>query len=138
MVKVKSGHWIALALFLFVGLLIGLQVKEHMSEQDPKVNQIKNRIMSVHPDIKNVRFRKGDKSYTLNKEIVYLCTEGSDGTKYDDNMLTYVALHEIAHTLCDEVGHTDKFYEIFERLLAIATQQGIYNPSIPLVTNYCK
>ena len=138
MVKVKSGHWIAIGLFLFVGLLIALQVKEHMSEQDPKVNQIKNRIMSVHPDVKNVRFRKGDKSYTLNKEIVYLCTEGSDGTKYDDNMLTYVALHEIAHTLCDEVGHTDKFYEIFERLLAVATQQGIYNPSIPLVTNYCK
>lgn len=138
MKKISSGLCIALILILLVGLMIGLQVKEHMNEQDPKVNQIKNRIMSVHPEIKGIRFRKGDKSYTLNKEVIYLCTEGKDGVKYDDNMLTYVALHEVAHMLCDEVGHTDKFYTIFDRLVGIATSQGLYNPSIPLVTNYCK
>lgn len=128
----------ALILLLIVGLVIVLQVKENMSEQDPKVNQIKNRIMGVHPDVKDIRFRKGDKSYTINKEIIYLCTEGSDGVKYDDNMLTYVAIHEVAHTLCDEVGHTSKFYQIFNRLLDVAQAQGIYNPSIPLVSNYCQ
>lgn len=138
MVKQKTGIYIVLILLIIVGLIVALQVKEHMSEQDPKVNQIKSRIMSVHPDIKNIRFRKGDKSYTINKEVIYLCTEGKDGVKYDDNMLTYVSLHEVAHTLCDEVGHTDKFYQIFNRLLEIAQMQGLYNPSIPLVSNYCE
>ena len=53
-------------------------------------------------------------------------------------MLIYVALHEVAHVLCDEVGHTQKFHSIFEDLLKKATEMGIYNPSIPLIQNYCE
>jgi hypothetical protein len=48
-------------------------------------------------------------------------------------MLTYVGLHELAHVLCDEVGHTAKFYQIFDELLDKAHQMGLYDPSIPII-----
>ena len=47
-----------------------------------------------------------------------MCLKDKNGKYYDDNMLNYVALHELAHVLCDEIGHTDKFYAIFDELRA--------------------
>jgi len=57
---------------------------------------------------------------------------------YNENMLIYVTLHEVAHAICDEIGHTQKFHEIFESLLDRAYNMGIYNPSIPIIQDYCQ
>ena len=53
------------------------------------------------------------------------------------NMLIFVTLHEIAHCLCDEIGHTDRFNDIFNELLEKAIKMKIYNPSIPIIQDYC-
>lgn len=127
--------------FIFVlvvlAFLITKQVKEHMQSMDPKLESLKLRLSDVHPMITNVELFEDSKSYTINKEKVFLCLKDKKGSYYQDNMLTYVFLHEIAHILCDEIGHTEKFYKIFNELLDNAQKKGLYNPSIPVVQDYC-
>jgi hypothetical protein len=53
-------------------------------------------------------------------------------------MLTYVLLHEISHTLCKSVGHTQEFYDINDKLLQRASDLGYYSFSIPIVKDYIK
>ena len=65
---------------------------------------------------RDIIFYRGDKSYTLNKETVYICLKNEHGQYYDENMLIYVIAHEISHVLCPEVGHTELFFEINEKL----------------------
>jgi hypothetical protein len=81
---------------------------------------------------------KGEKSYTINKQKVFLCLKDEKGEYYDDMMLIYVLLHEISHVLCDEVGHTQKFNDIFDEILEEATKHGIFDPSYPILQNYCQ
>ena len=57
---------------------------------------------------------------------------------YAKNQLVLVLLHEIAHALCDEVGHTAKFNRILDDLLVKAAQKGVYNPKIPNIPDYCE
>jgi hypothetical protein len=80
---------------------------------------------------------RGNRSYTINKEKVYLCLKDEKDEYYNRNMLIYVLLHELAHVICDEIGHTEKFHDIFQNLLMRAINNGIYNPSIPVIQNYC-
>jgi predicted metal-dependent hydrolase len=106
-------------------------------ENDGEIIRLKNKLVSVFPELKNVKLMKGDSSYTINKKKIYLCTE-HNGDKYDDNMLTYVILHELAHTLCPEIGHNEKFQKIFQILLNRAERHRLFNPHLPRVENYCK
>lgn len=81
---------------------------------------------------------KGYSSYTINKKKVYICTNNpANGETYDDNMLTYVIIHELAHALCPDVGHTPTFYKVFDVLLDRAEAAGVYDPDMPRVKNYC-
>lgn len=80
---------------------------------------------------------KGNKSYTINKEQIYMCLKDEKNNYYDDNMLIYVLIHEIAHSICDEIGHTNKFHRIFDALLAKAEEMNIYDSTQPLIRNYC-
>lgn len=134
----KTALRIAVILFLVTALFIGTQIKEDFDENHPIVVEVKRRISPVHPDIANMTFRKASKSFTINKEVIHLCIYDENGKPYPMNMLIYVALHEVSHVHCDEIGHTEKFHRIFEKHLDKATELGIYNPSIPLIQNYCE
>jgi hypothetical protein len=87
--------------------------------------------------LKEIKVMKGEKSYTINKQKVYLCLKDEKGEYYDDNMLVYVLLHEFSHIFCSEIGHTQKFHDIFQEVLDYAIKKGVYDPSKPLITNYC-
>lgn len=112
-------------------------VKENMETTDPVLQKLKQKLRSVHPIVDKLSFYKGEKSYTINKEEVYLCLVDEHGDYYNENMLMYVGLHELAHALCDEIGHSKKFHQIFQQLLDKAYHLGLYNPSIPVIQNYC-
>jgi predicted metal-dependent hydrolase len=85
-----------------------------------------------------IKLYKSNKSFTINKEKTFLCLYDKDGNYYPLNMIIYVLLHEIAHSLnVLDVGHTENFHEIFDQLLEEATKMGIYNPSIPIIQDYC-
>ncbi len=106
----------------------------------PIIDRLRERLKDVHPIIETLQIREGDKSYTLNKDKVYLClTDKDTGQIYDDNMLTYVFLHELAHVLnTKDVGHTPAFDAKFQELLDAATRKGLFDPSKPLIQNYCE
>lgn len=104
---------------------------------DLKIDQLKQLIGRSIPEINNIEILGSNKSFTVNKKTIYICAKDENGQYYDDNMLIYVMLHELAHVLCPEVGHTDKYKTIFKSLLERATRSGIYNPATPPIDNYC-
>jgi hypothetical protein len=131
---------IIISIILIVGIIsffIYTQIAEHYARNDPKIIEIKERLQNVNPRVDSLEFFAGNKSYTINKQKVYLCLKDENDEYYDDNMLMYVALHELAHVLCDEIGHTEKFKKIFEDLLVDAENKGVYNSSIPPIIDYC-
>lgn len=132
----------AVIIACLIYILYRLVFKEYFTSNlekyyDPKIEDLQRKIGEVIPEIKDVEISGGTKSLTINKKIVYICAKDAQGNYYGDNMLTYVILHELAHVLCDEVGHTEKFKDIFRSLLDRAASGGIYDPSIPPIDNYC-
>ena len=127
----------ALAILALIVYLIYRQIEDYSSPVD-LIETLRTRLDVVHPGIRDIPIKKGEKSYTINKQKIYLCLTDKDGKYYDENMLTYVLLHEFAHVLCDEQHHTDKFYRIFDDLLDRATAAGVYDPSKPIVKDYCE
>lgn len=112
---------------------------------DPKVHEIKKKLLQIVEDepqlqkkIHECTWHAHPKSYTVDKKHVHLCLLDENGDYYQDNMLIYVALHELSHVLCDEIGHTKKFESIFQMLLDKAKRSDLFNPEQPLVGNYCE
>ena len=145
---------VAIILIGFVGWAIYNQIKEYHYQDDPKLQEIKKifneffsqenywaaplDMLNGRDIMSEISLYRGDKSFTINKEKVYMCMKDENGNYYNNNMLIYVLGHELSHVLCDEIGHTEKFHTIFEALLGKLTEAGIYNPSIPIQTDYCK
>lgn len=129
-----------LLLIIFVGItgyFIYHQITEHYAQMDPMLQKIQSHITPLHPIVESVHFYEGKKSYTINKQKIYLCLKDENQEYYDFNMLIYVAIHEIAHVLCDDIGHTSKFHKIFDELLKKAADLDLYDPSKPIILNYC-
>ena len=70
-------------------------------------------------------------SFSVNKgeELVFCIRSKITNEIHDLNDLLYVAIHEIAHIGCPEVGHTDLFKDINLFLLKEAKKYGIYKYS---------
>ena len=72
---------------------------------------------------------KTDVSYNVNKgEDISLCLRNYDDpdTFHDINDITFVALHELAHSANESYGHDTKFWKIFRIVLENAVEIGIY------------
>ena len=137
-----SGPMISLIVLLilfilFLGYVIFSRVMEYYSQLDPMLRHIQEKLDPLDPKVKTLKFYEGNKSYTINKKKVYLCLRDENNEYYSENMLTYVAIHELAHVLCDEIGHTEKFHRIFKQLLYKAQRMEIYDASQPIIRNYC-
>lgn len=67
-------------------------------------------------------------SYSINKgEELVFCIRNKKTLKiHDINELLYVAIHEIAHIGCPEIGHTNLFRDINIYLLEKAVCYGLY------------
>lgn len=122
---------------ILLGLLLWYQWREYYAQQDPMLQQLQNHLRPLHPVINRVQLYQGSKSYTINKQKIYLCLKDEDDEYYDFNMLVYVTIHELAHVLCEEIGHTQRFHQIFQELLQRASELKLYDPSIPIIRNYC-
>jgi hypothetical protein len=68
-------------------------------------------------------------SYSVNKgeELVFCIREKKRFKLHDINELLYVAIHEIAHIGCPQVGHTELFQNINLYLLEKAVCYKLYN-----------
>ena len=137
LIKTIVYIFIILIILGCVGYLIYMQIKEYYDSKDPMLATIKEKLQIMHPKVANINFFEGNKSYTINKKKIYLCLKDEFDEYYDLNMLMYVAIHELSHVLCDEIGHTPKFNRIFQENLLKAEKLGIYDSNKPIITNYC-
>jgi predicted metal-dependent hydrolase len=67
-------------------------------------------------------------SYCVNKgeEFAFCLRCKKEKKLHSLNLLTYVAVHEMAHAGCPENGHTQLFAKIFRFYLQVATKYNIY------------
>ena len=68
-------------------------------------------------------------SYSVNKgEKVYMCLRQRNDKEelVDENIITFVALHEMSHIGTSDVGHTSLFWNNFGWLLKRAEEMKIY------------
>lgn len=144
---------LGILLLVLVVWLIYNQINEHYLQDDPKLNELRNifngffsqdrywsgplDMLNNRDMVKEISLYKGDKSYTLNKQKIFLCLRDEDKKYYSTNLLIYVLAHEYSHALCKSIGHTEEFHRIFESLLVELTDQNIYDPSIPIRQDYC-
>jgi hypothetical protein len=133
--------YVLLGVFIAVLLYITLRYRtEHFAVfDDPHIKILRARLERVFPEMRGLEMYASDSSSTIDKRIVYICMKDENGKYYDDNMLTHVMLHELAHTLQKEMdpGHSPKFQKIFYELLERAEQHGLYDSTKPLTRNYC-
>ncbi len=80
-------------------------------------------------------------SYSVNKgeEIVFCLRCKKTNSLHNINLLTYVAVHEMAHTACPETGHTPLFNKIFKFMLeqAVILKLYIYENYSEHPVEYC-
>jgi len=130
---------------MIIILLIRKENSEYYKKHAPELHKIQEKLTTMIPyftpdqrlRLKKLKIRPDIKSYTVNKHDMHLCLEDDNGSYYDDNLLIYVTLHELAHIFCDEIGHTENFYKIFNKLTDIAEKVKIYDSSISLPKEYC-
>lgn len=67
-------------------------------------------------------------SFSLNKgeEIAFCLKSKQTGQLHDINLIMYVALHEMAHIACPEIGHGKLFRKIFKFLTITAIEIKLY------------
>jgi len=96
-----------------------LQVKQLKQNFKPEPS----RISESTPDAEHT-------SYSVNKgESVHLCLrqrQGNNESLVKENVMTFVALHEMAHMITSTIGHGPDFWNNFGWLLKISEEQGIY------------
>ena len=67
-------------------------------------------------------------SYSVNKgeELAFCLKSKKTGKFHEINLLMYVAIHEMAHMACPEVGHGELFKDIFRFLTLEAINLELY------------
>ena len=67
-------------------------------------------------------------SYSVNKgeEVVFCLKSKKNGQLHKINLMMYVAIHEMSHIGCHEIGHTQLFKDIFEFYTREAIKINIY------------
>jgi hypothetical protein len=137
------AYILAIILIIILIWIVKRQVIEHHLQSDPMLHTLKEIIRPIKWNGKsiadNLKLYKGTKSYTINKEQTFLCLYDEKQKYYPLNMILYVLLHEISHSLnAKDVGHTEEFYRIFDEVLVQAEAIGIYNSHIPIIDDYCE
>lgn len=115
------------------------KIKSNNIDDIQKYRPYEEYIRQLERNLQNVEIRESSNStmytsYTINKgESVVFCIRSRLIAKYldgnnihDKNLIMYVALHEISHIACPEVGHTELFYKIFKFITETAIGMGIY------------
>jgi len=127
-------------ILLICVVIIFHYVKKVESYEDPILKVIHKKLIEVDIRAKKLSLKGSTQSFTEDKTRTYLCLRDENGNYYDDNMLMYVALHELAHAISESVdpNHTtDEFKNNFKLLLAKAADKGLYDPKKPLNYSYC-
>ena len=105
-----------------------LRQHRHAYPSQAKVIQRLERHYSRHR-IQEAVVEPHSTSYSINKEEIHYCLRTRDAEErvYDDNLLFYVSLHEMAHLASiEKEEHGKEFAENFMFLTGIAIKAGLY------------
>jgi hypothetical protein len=106
---------------------------DKLSQKYPDKHQVKmivknfrddpDRFLEATPDAQHT-------SYSVNKgEQIHLCLrqrQGADESLVQENVMVFVAIHELAHVCTKSMGHTPDFWNNFGWLLREAEALGLY------------
>ena len=105
-------------------------IKEKFPDKPQIVQMVKNftpdpyRFVESTPDAEHT-------SYSVNKgEKIHMCLRQREGTNeklVDENIMVFVALHELGHVITPTLGHGPDFWTNFAWLITQAEAIGIYN-----------
>lgn len=105
---------------------------KHMSEKYPDRENVKRLVKNFNPKkIYETLPTSKHTAYSENKgeKIAFCVTKKKNGTQLiDENTLTFVAIHEVAHVATKSIGHNKEFWNNFKFLLENAKEIGIYSP----------
>ena len=92
------------------------------------IEQLKNNFNETRTSIYETDNESDLTSYSVNKgeELSFCLKSKQTGKLHDINLIMYVALHEMAHIACPEIGHGELFKKIFKKLTEEAISIGIY------------
>lgn len=108
------------------------KIVEHLGEKYPKRENVKRMVENFNPQkIYETLPTSTHTAYSENKgeKMAFCVTKKKHGTKLiDENTLTFVAIHELAHVATKSIGHNDEFWNNFKFLLIEAEKINIYQP----------
>ena len=107
-----------------------VKVVKYLAVKYPNNASVKRLHMKYNPDnisesTKNSKYT----SYSVNKgEKIVFCLRSRDENEnlVDQNVLMFVALHELAHVMTKSIGHTKEFWDNFRFLLKESIKAGVY------------
>jgi predicted metal-dependent hydrolase len=111
------------------------KLKTYLYTNRDKFEDLKDYIKQLHRNLNKDRtliYENDPKSdltsFSVNKgeEIAFCLKSKKSGEIHDVNLIMYVALHEMAHIACPEIGHGELFKKIFKFLTEQAIELGIY------------
>jgi hypothetical protein len=79
---------------------------------------------NIHENTPNTKYT----SYSVNKgEKIFFCLRNKHTEKLVElNTIMFVAIHELAHLMTEEIGHPQIFWNNFKFLLKVAIDQKVY------------
>ena len=129
---------ISVAAFLLFLMYSSRDKFSHDVSRHPILLQVRENFGKISSEYTKIPLREGDSAYTENKEVITLCLKDpATGKYYDMNTIMYVALHELAHVICEAHGHGEEFKKKFAKLLRYAAKIHIYDPKIGMSHTYC-
>ena len=104
---------------------------KHCEPKDTKKEEIKKLSDNFNSDIITENI-PGSRyvAYSVNKgDELSICIREKETEKFiDDNTVTFVAVHEMAHIMTKQTGHPPEFWDNMKYLLENAEEMGIYIP----------
>ena len=104
----------------------------YMKEKYPERPNVERLVKNFNPQkVKEILPTSEYTAYSENKgeKLAFCVTTTKKGNKLiDENTLTFVAIHEVAHIMTKSIGHKEEFWRNFKFLLTNAVDIGIYTP----------
>jgi hypothetical protein len=110
-----------------------MKITDTLEQKYPDKAQVKHLVKNFRSDPSRFIEATPDSehtSYSINKgEQIYMCLrqrEGPDESLVNENVMTFVSLHELAHVCTESIGHGPDFWNNFGWLLKEAEALGLY------------